>query len=68
MRRWRELSPHEQIARRISYEEDVKILMGSHALVTGVPGPHARRRQSAVAAENRLAAAIARHTPQTATR
>lgn len=59
MRRWRDLSPVEQIQRRIAYEEDVKILLGSGALVTGRPGPHARARQAAVGAENRLAASIA---------
>jgi hypothetical protein len=55
---FRDLPPAEQIRRRIAYEEDVRILHGESALVTGIPGPHARKRMAAVAAENLLSERI----------
>lgn len=59
--RWHDLGPYEQIMRRQGYREDVEILFGRSASVTGIPGPHARARQAAVSAERRLAEAIAAH-------
>jgi hypothetical protein len=39
---------------RIMWEEDVRLLFGPSALVTGVPGPHACARMAAVAHEREL--------------
>lgn len=50
-----------EVGRRIAWEEDVKVLYGASALVTGIPGPHARRRMTAVAADERLARDISGH-------
>lgn len=57
-------SPNDEIRRRLAYEEDVKILFGRSALVTGIPGPHARARMAAVATENRLRERVDRYTKQ----
>jgi hypothetical protein len=55
MTAWRDLPVGEGLRRRYAYEEDVK---GPSALVTGIPGRHARRRMGAVAVEERLHQAV----------
>lgn len=54
MTAWKNRTPTGQMCRRMAYEEDAKILFGRSVLVTGIPGPHARSRMAAVAAENAL--------------